>query len=99
MAVVSNIGWDLRPVFRHHGVDGLVDAYVLSYEEGVQKPDAPIFTTACEALGLPPEAVLMVGDSREADGGAAALGCRVHFVEHLPVGERPDGLAEVLRLL
>ncbi|CAM5652403.1 hydrolase [Streptomyces narbonensis] len=99
VAVVSNIGWDLRPVFRHHGVDGLVDAYVLSYEEGVQKPDAPIFTTACEALGLPPEAVLMVGDSREADGGAAALGCRVHFVEHLPVGERPDGLAEVLRLL
>ncbi|MFI9748208.1 HAD family hydrolase [Streptomyces sp. NPDC052494] len=99
VAVVSNIGWDLRPVFRHHGLDGLVDAYVLSYEEGVQKPDAPIFATACEALGLPPEAVLMVGDSREADGGAAALGCRVHFVEHLPVGERPDGLAEVLRLL
>ncbi|MGG8405073.1 HAD family hydrolase [Streptomyces sp. 12297] len=99
VAVVSNIGWDLRPVFRHHGVYELVDAYLLSYEEGVQKPDARLFAAACEALGLPPEEVLMVGDSRQADGGAAALGCRVHLVEHLPVEQRPGALTEVLREL
>ncbi|NEE42872.1 hydrolase, partial [Streptomyces sp. SID7982] len=29
---------------------------------------------------------------RIADGGAAALGCEVRFVDHLPVPERPDGL-------
>lgn len=34
----------------------------------------------------------MVGDDRLADGGAAALGCDVRFVQHLPVEERPDGL-------
>ncbi|CAM5259626.1 HAD family hydrolase [Streptomyces aurantiogriseus] len=99
VGVVSNIGWDLRPVFREHGFDPLVDAYVLSYEHGVQKPDPRLFTAACEALGADPGSTLMVGDSRHADGGAAALGCAVHFVDHLPAAERPDGLRPVLDLV
>ncbi|MCF4137167.1 HAD-IA family hydrolase [Streptomyces sp. Tue 6430] len=99
VGVVSNIGWDLRPVFREHGLDAYVDAYVLSYEHGVQKPDPRLFATACEALGADPRATLMVGDSRPADGGAAALGCSVYFVEHLPTAERPDGLRPVLDLV
>ncbi|MFI9627944.1 HAD family hydrolase [Streptomyces sp. NPDC052042] len=92
VGVVSNIGWDLRPVFRAHGLDPLIDAYVLSYEHGVQKPDARLFHTACTLLGQDPADVVMVGDDRHADGGAAALGCDVRFVRHLPVEERPDGL-------
>ncbi|MFD7624111.1 HAD family hydrolase [Streptomyces sp. NPDC059802] len=92
IGVVSNIGWDLRPVFRAHGLDAPVDAYVLSYEHGVQKPDSRLFHTACTFLGLDPADVVMVGDDRHADGGAAALGCDVRFVRHLPVSERPDGL-------
>lgn len=99
VAVVSNIGWDLRPVFRTHGLDELVDAYVLSFELGAQKPDPVIFRTACDRLGLAPAEVLMVGDSREADGGALALGCPVHFVDHLPVDQRPGGLTPLLDLL
>ncbi|OEJ28159.1 hydrolase [Streptomyces agglomeratus] len=99
VAVVSNIGWDLRPVFRAHGLDAWVNAYVLSYEHGIQKPDPRLFGTACEALGLDPRDVLMVGDDRRADGGAAELGCAVHFVDHLPAGERPSGLRPVLRLV
>lgn len=99
VAVVSNIGWDLRPVFRAHGVDHLVDAYVLSFEHGVQKPDPRLFQAACRALGLAPADVLMVGDDRVADAGAAALGCRVRLVDHLPVEQRPNGLGPVLDLL
>ncbi|TWV49305.1 HAD-IA family hydrolase [Streptomyces misionensis] len=99
VGVVSNIGWDLRPVFRAHGVDGYVDAYALSYEHGVQKPDPRLFSAACRALGADPGRTLMVGDSREADGGAVALGCRVRFVEHLPVAHRPDALLPVLDLV
>ncbi|MFG2193951.1 HAD family hydrolase [Streptomyces sp. NPDC048639] len=95
-AVVSNIGWDLRPVFREHGLDALVDAYVLSYEHGVQKPDARLFRAACEAIGAAPREVLMVGDDRRADGGAAELGCAVHLVDHLPVERRPAALRPVL---
>ncbi|MGW3634059.1 HAD family hydrolase [Streptomyces sp. NPDC005122] len=99
VGVVSNIGWDLRPVFREHGLDPYVGAYVLSYEHGIQKPDARLFATACEALGAAPQDTLMVGDDRRADGGAAALGCAVHFVDHLPAAARPDGLRPVLDLV
>ncbi|PWI20173.1 hydrolase [Streptomyces sp. Act143] len=99
IGVVSNIGWDLRPVFREHGLDPYIDAYVLSYEHGVQKPDTRLFAAACAHLGADPRGTLMVGDDRRADGGAAALGCAVHFVDHLPVTERPDGLLPVLDLV
>ena len=99
IGVVSNIGWDLRPVFREHGLDPYIDAYVLSYEHGVQKPDTRLFAAACAHLGAEPHRTLMVGDDRRADGGAAALGCAVHFVDHLPVTERPDGLLPVLDLV
>ncbi|MFG2723506.1 HAD family hydrolase [Streptomyces sp. NPDC048416] len=98
IGVVSNIGWDLRPVFHAHGLDSFVDTYVLSFEHGAQKPDERLFRAACDALGQKPGEVLMVGDSRVADGGAAALGCAVHFVDHLPVDERPDALRAVLAL-
>ncbi len=92
VGVVSNIGWDLRPVFRSHGMDELIDAYALSYEHGVQKPDPRLFRTACTLLGCDPAEVVMVGDDRHADAGASALGCEVRFVDPLPVAERPDGL-------
>jgi putative hydrolase of the HAD superfamily len=96
VAVVSNIGWDLRPIFRGHGLDHLVDAYVLSYEHGVQKPDPRLFRAACDALGLAPADVLMVGDDLTADGGATALGCAFLPVAHQPVDQRPDALTQVL---
>nr|WP_145492417.1 MULTISPECIES: HAD family hydrolase [Streptomyces] len=98
VAVVSDIGWDPRPVFRAHGLAPFVGACVLSYEHGVRKPDVRLFSVACAALGADPRRTLMVGDSREADGGAAALGCRVHFVDHLPAADRPDALLPVLDL-
>lgn len=98
IAVVSNIGWDLRPVFRAHGLDEFVDAYALSYEHGAQKPDPRLFRVACEALGVAPADAVMVGDDRRADAGAARLGCQVRLVDHLPVERRPDGLRPVLDL-
>lgn len=98
VGVIRNIGWDVRPVFRAHGLDAAVDAFVLSYEHGIQKPDPALFRIGCDALGADPREVLMVGDDRHADGGAAAIGCGVHFVAHLPVDRRPDGLRPVLAL-
>ncbi|GAA2747605.1 HAD-IA family hydrolase [Kitasatospora cinereorecta] len=99
VAVVSNIGWDLRPVFRTHGLDDLVDVYLLSYEFGAQKPDPAIFREACDRLALAPADVLMVGDDRTADGGATALGCPFQPVDHLPVDRRPAALTALLDLL
>ncbi|MCT2591388.1 HAD-IA family hydrolase [Streptomyces sp. N2-109] len=99
VAVVSNIGWDLRPVFRAHGLDRYVRDYLLSFEHGIQKPDPRLFQEACRRLGRAPGEVLMVGDDARADGGAADIGCAVHLVEHLPVERRPHGLGPVLERL
>lgn len=98
VAVVSNIGWDLRPVFREHGLAPYVREYVLSFEHGVHKPHPGLFRAGCAALGLAPREVLMVGDDERADAGAARIGCAVHLVRHLPPGERPEGLLPVLGL-
>ncbi|NUP01883.1 MAG: HAD-IA family hydrolase [Nonomuraea sp.] len=98
-AIVSNIGWDLRTVFDFHDLTQYVDAFVLSCEVGVTKPDPRIFSAACDKLALSPSTVLMVGDDRKADVGAAALGCPVHLVDPLPVNARQNALEPILELL
>ncbi|KAA5829587.1 HAD-IA family hydrolase [Saccharopolyspora hirsuta] len=92
VGVISNIAFDIRPAFERIGVTRYVDEFLLSYLEGVIKPDAKIFLRACERLGVAPEEALMVGDSEEADGGAAAVGCQVAIVEPTPTSQRRDGL-------
>jgi putative hydrolase of the HAD superfamily len=99
VAVVSNIGWDPRPVFAHFGVEELVDVFVLSYEHDAQKPDPALFQVALDALDVAGEHVVMVGDNVSADGGAKALGCEFLHVPPVPVDERPDALEAVLGLL
>lgn len=85
VAVVSNIGWDPRPVLARYGVDGDIDLLVLSYERGVEKPDPRIFTAACDELGVRPADAVMIGDNPENDGGSRAVG--IPFVE---VSDDPD---------
>lgn len=99
VAVVSNIGWDIRAVFERFGLTHLVDEFVLSYEEGVIKPDPKIFTTACERLGVDPRDAVMVGDSEEADGGAEAIGCAFRLVNPVPTSDRPTALLDVARTI
>ena len=99
VAVVSNIGWDIRSVFELHGLTHLVDEFVLSYEEGVVKPDPKIFTTALERLGVAPQDAVMVGDSQEADGGAEAVGCAFRLVNPVPTSDRPTALLDVARTI
>ncbi|MGC5333365.1 HAD family hydrolase [Micromonospora sp. DT62] len=96
VAVVSNIGFDIRPHFEAWGLAGLVDAFVLSYEVGRCKPDPGIFLRACGMLGVDPERTLMVGDT-PADAGAVAAGCAVLVLPAADAG-RTNGLGAVLDL-
>ena len=98
VAVVSDIGWDIRVHARRAGLEHLVGAWTLSCEVGVEKPDPAVFRAACDALGVDPRATLMVGDNPARDGGAVAVGCRAFVLpaEHR-LGER--GLREVLDLV
>jgi HAD superfamily hydrolase (TIGR01509 family) len=96
VAVVSNIGFDIRPHFAAWGMDSLVDAFALSYEVGRAKPDPAIFLRACGMLGADPERTLMVGDT-PADAGAVKAGLAALV---LPAAEpgRPNGLSATLAL-
>ncbi|WP_328396986.1 HAD family hydrolase [Nocardia sp. NBC_00416] len=96
VAVVSNIAWDIRAVFEYRGVADQVAAYVLSYVEGMVKPDPRLFAIACERVGVVPSDVLMIGDSAEADGGAAEIGCAFALVDPVAGDRRPRALIDVL---
>lgn len=98
VALLSNIGWDPRPVLAGHGVDGLFASLVLSDERGVMKPDPRIFAMACADLGLAPEDVVMVGDSAANDGAATALGMRFELVAAHPRHREPGALLRAVGL-
>ena len=101
MVVVSNIHYDIRDHFRRHDLHRYVDAYVLSFELGCQKPDAEMFTRALDRLGVTADRALMVGDTPSLDAVAVTVGIATYV---LPgpfragrSGER--GLDAVLRLV
>ncbi|MFI2071931.1 HAD family hydrolase, partial [Streptomyces mirabilis] len=39
LGVVSDVGWDLRATFAHHGLDHYFSSWVHSYEHDTEKPD------------------------------------------------------------
>jgi HAD superfamily hydrolase (TIGR01509 family) len=99
IAVVSDFHVDLREHARLGGIHDLIDHWVISFEHGVQKPDPTIYRIALDALGVPAEATLMVGDRPSHDGAAALLGIDTLI---LPIRDRSidaDRLAPVRSLL
>jgi HAD superfamily hydrolase (TIGR01509 family) len=97
MAVLSNIGMDIRGCLDRAGVSDLLDGVVLSYEVGLVKPDPAIYAHALELLNVPGDQTLMVGDSPRDDVGGAILNIRTLI---LPRTEGPvHGLSAVLRLV
>jgi HAD superfamily hydrolase (TIGR01493 family) len=98
MVVVSDTGWDIRPVLDRYGLLRYFAGMVLSYEYGVAKPAPKLFAAACEMLAVPPDDALMVGDNALTDGGAIESGVRVYLLP--PVRDHgPRGLDAVLRLV
>lgn len=96
-AILSNVGFDLRPVLDRNGLAGRFDVLVMSYEVGVAKPRPEIFARTLGLLGVEAHEALMVGDSWHDDAAAAALGIRTLI---LPRTDGPvHGLDIVLRLV
>lgn len=98
MVVVSDTGWDIRPVLDRHGLLPYFSGLVLSYEHGVAKPAKRLFTAACDLLAVPAEEALMVGDNALTDGGAIESGIRVYLLPQVR-NTGPRGLDAVLRLV
>ncbi|MEU0823170.1 HAD family hydrolase [Streptomyces mirabilis] len=96
--VVSDVGWDLRATFAHHGLDHYFSSWVHSYEHDTEKPDPLLFQHACRELGVAPEETLMVGDHPAKDGGAAGAGLRSYVLPGRATPGSRRGLDAVLRL-
>ncbi|MBX6770771.1 MAG: HAD-IA family hydrolase [Chloroflexi bacterium] len=64
-----------RPIPEQLGIASLFDAMALSYEVGYAKPHPRIYQTVLEAVDVPPERCLYVGDGDSDElNGARALG-------------------------
>jgi FMN phosphatase YigB (HAD superfamily) len=69
------------------GLAPLFDAVLFSREAGGDKPHAGSFAAVADAMGLPPEALAMVGDNPYRDGlGALAAGFGAAYVVARPGG-------------
>ncbi|MGV9414014.1 HAD family hydrolase [Nocardia sp. NPDC003693] len=84
VGVLSNIHFDIRPLFREPPFDRIEErAFVLSCEVGMQKPDPAIFREMLARLGTPAARTLMVGDRENRDGVARRVGMPTLIVEPL----------------
>ena len=83
---------------RNTGLDALVDAWIISGDLGLQKPDPQVFTAAAEAVGQPLTGAWMIGDSPQHDiAGAHASALRCVWVSAstpwVESGYRPTHIA------
>jgi putative hydrolase of the HAD superfamily len=99
LGIISN--WDarLRGLLQRLQLIEYFDAVIISCEVGFTKPSPVIFEQAAIKLGLPPGAVLHVGDSRDHDvTGARAAGFHGLRIrrKHVPASDDLSVLDEVL---
>jgi len=87
MGMLSDAMPSFRYVVDHHPAHAHFDALVISTEIGAGKPDAKMYLTICEKLGVSPEDCLFVDDRECNLNGAMAVGMRA-------VQMCRDGLAE-----
>jgi len=98
IGIVSNHAYDLRPYFHDASLDGLIDAYAVSYEIGVAKPSPRIFAEACRRLGVSAPHTLMVGDDAVSDAAAEDAGLQIYLLGPYPHGSA-RGLGRVVEIV
>ncbi|HVY68776.1 MAG TPA: HAD-IA family hydrolase [Verrucomicrobiae bacterium] len=82
LGIVSN--WDdrLGPLLANLKLASYFDAVLISCDVGFAKPSPVIFEQAARKLGVPPSAVLHVGDSAAEDfDGARAMGAQATLID------------------
>jgi len=82
MVLVSNFYGNVEAVLKDFGIRHYFKQIVESAVVGVRKPDPRIFELGCEALGMQPGEVLVIGDSLRKDiEPAESIGCRVMWLK------------------
>lgn len=92
VALVSNaLG---RDCYAGYDLHQLFDEVVVSSEVGIRKPSRRIYTIACDRLGVPPEAALMIDDLQHNLDGAARIG--IAGILHTDADTTRRGLEDLL---
>ena len=82
MMLVSNFYGNIDEVLRDYGIRHLFKGIIESAVVGVRKPNPTLFRLGVDALELPAERVLVVGDSLRKDiEPAEHLGCQVLWLK------------------
>ncbi len=93
IGLLSNAGEEEIAIIYRDKIDFLFDVQAVSYEVGSVKPDAALFITCTDRLGLAPEECLFVDDSRSNIDAARKLNLDVL---HYPVfGQIPSELSNL----
>lgn len=91
LGMISNNYGNLAAICRQTGLSSYMQVVVDSAQVGASKPDPRIFQAALGALGVPPEAAVMVGDSLHRDvQGARNVGMRAVWLTHSRADRLPD---------
>jgi len=90
--IVSNCSWGTRASVERLGLDRACDAVVLSCEIGSHKPEAKIYRTALDALGVTPEDAVFVDDQTPFCDGARAIGIETRLIQR-PTATPFEGFA------
>src|SRR3954452_5022781 len=106
--IVSNCSWGTRASVERLGLDRACDAVVLSCEIGSHKPEAKIYRTALDALGVTPDDAVFVDDQTPFCDGARAIGIDTRLIQRptatpfdafAPSTKGPTGSTGFLELL
>lgn len=80
VAVCSNLGKPYGAAV-HRLFPGL-DSYAFSFEVGAMKPEPAIYASCCEAMGVAPGEVVMIGDSQRCDrDGPREMGIQGYYLD------------------
>ena len=91
--LISN-SWGEALKYDRDAFEDLFDAWVISHEVGMRKPDPAIYALGAERIGLPPEACVFVDDLGGNLKPAKELGMAT--VKHTDAGETIPQLEELL---
>ncbi|WP_091202861.1 HAD family hydrolase [Micromonospora narathiwatensis] len=93
LGLISNATAETAEAWRSSALARRFDAAVFSCTVGLAKPDAAIYRTAAERLGVDPTDCVFVGDGADGElGGAAAAGMTViRTIQHSDTDPAWDG--------
>ena len=88
--LVTNFYGNIPVVLKEFSLDKYFDTIVESSVVGIRKPDPRLFALGVEALGLPAEDIVVIGDSYRKDiAPARSLGCKAVWLKKVVWEEEP----------